>query len=177
MASILLVSDTHGEKQRYEELCRNIQADDLIHLGDIGFSLEDHVIAVQGNNDHHRYPDMVELKIADMIFHLIHGHHAMPKSTTKPKDAKGSKHTIREHMEQYGKDVSCDVLCFGHTHLQDIWESNNHIYVNPGSLGKCTIDQSCAIRFTIDKDFVIERIEWEETRCSYICRKLFIKHL
>ena len=89
---ILLMSDTHGERKRCEQVIRACPGLDLyIHLGDIGFSplhLRGFKI-VRGNHDPSSYllPEQKIIAAAGMRILLIHGHQAELKIWPYLKDS------------------------------------------------------------------------------------------
>ena len=110
---ILLVSDTHGHDEIYQELYRIYPKMDL-YL-DAGDSQSDQnsiypFISVLGNCDY--YPFSEKYRVYTPVGYLLMGH--------KPRFTKEETETNK-------------ILIHGHTHMVDVYEENGHIFICPGS--------------------------------------------
>ncbi|MCK5807810.1 metallophosphoesterase family protein [bacterium] len=149
---ILLISDTHGS---IPFDLQELKCDVLMHAGDVGplslmnsFYEFDSWNAVLGNTDF----DLVET-LPPTLFSREYG-----PSIFMVHNLAAPHRIIAENSVDIEK-LKPEMVFYGHTHLPDITEKNNIIYVNPGSLGKpgLTNIQSYAI-VTTESDRV-QRVE------------------
>ena len=127
---IAVVSDTH-RMRKYINLAKKVvkQADILIHLGDNiedveileqGFGGE--VYAVAGNCDYSsKYPKEGIIEVSGKKIFFTHG------------DLYGVKSSMN-NIYYRGRELSVDVVLFGHTHQQIIEKEQGVILMNPGSI-------------------------------------------
>ncbi len=75
---------------------------------------------VRGNMDHLNLPKMERIDIEGKKIVITHSDEVKPR---------GDRDKLFAIAERY----NADILLYGHTHEQDIWERNGKIFVNPGS--------------------------------------------
>ncbi len=128
---ILVISDTHGSRGRMEELLENVElrkSDWLIHCGDIG---------QDADWLRNAFPRAVSIVAGNCDFGAD-----LPRETVVERE--GRKFLIT-HGNRYvaggmgyflyrAKELECDVVLFGHTHVPLIEEEEGILFVNPGSL-------------------------------------------
>lgn len=122
-----LISDTHGLVR--SDVFDALDGVELIlHAGDVGDGVLEElstiasVIAVYGNTDPTDDPRLVqaiERTIGGVRVHVSHGHEL------------GSP-TPERLLVKY----DADVIVYGHTHQQKIFESEGRLVVNPGAAGQ-----------------------------------------
>lgn len=131
---ILVLSDTHGQLERAENILRRIggQMDMVFHLGDYALdamelqrkfpALPFHL--VRGNNDfsmHSQTPDKKLVRAAGKAMLLTHGH-------------KQRVHWNPDTIAYWAEEQGADIVLFGHTHIA-LWEDSGRVaLLNPGSL-------------------------------------------
>ena len=127
---IAVISDTHKLINKVLHSLRNMENLDLIiHLGDyakdareIEKAMNIETICVRGNGDYlDKDVDLEKvLEIYNKKIFLTHGHNYDVKNGV-------SKLFYR------AKELECDVVLFGHTHMSTILEYENILILNPGS--------------------------------------------
>ena len=129
---IVVISDTHGNLSRLDEVLKKEgEVDMILHCGDICGDEENlrrrtGVIAVQivaGNMDFDGYSPayrLVDLPFKHLAF-MTHGHRYGVNYGT-------------EMLEDEAESVAADIALYGHTHVPDIHEKNGIWVMNPGSL-------------------------------------------
>lgn len=127
---IAVVSDTH-RMPRYIDMAREEikNADVLIHLGDNTEDIESLtkqfkglVYGVRGNCDFtNTYPKEQIIELCGKRILATHG------------DLYGVKHDM-SNIFYRGKECEADIILFGHTHEQVIFEEEDMIFMNPGSI-------------------------------------------
>lgn len=127
--SFIVISDTHGAKDKLKSLLGVFNAADaLIFLGDglcdlsvIENELTVPLIKVRGNCDLKAAERERVLEIGNHRFLLTHG------------DAYGVK---RERLGLYYRalELKCDYALYGHTHLPEIEVEQGVTLINPGTL-------------------------------------------
>ena len=131
MKRLLLISDSHGMREQFEEICTlHLEAYKIIFLGDGAAEFEkikaDHpewpLIGVRGNNDFGSQLPYDNVVVVDnwRIF-LTHGHHYGVRA--------GVGGLTGEAL-----DRGCNAAFFGHTHMQLNTTENGVIAVNPGAV-------------------------------------------
>ena len=122
---ILLISDSHGNKKTLSEFLQKSTYDFAFFLGDgvrdvDGFD-QNKVKRVCGNCDFFSSEAVTRFEnLANKKFMLTHGHDYRAKLTTGL-------------MLEKAKQNFCDVVCFGHTHLQSNQKLDGILFVNPGA--------------------------------------------
>ena len=129
---ILAISDTHKKIDNALWVLENKGPFDMIfHMGDhsrdamdIHYVTEIPVIMVNGNCDYNNdVPLDRTLELAGNKILLTHGHHHQVKLGLSPL-----KHLMKK--ETY------DLICYGHTHVQKVWDKGRGIIINPGSISE-----------------------------------------
>ena len=125
---IILISDSHGKIEYIENIFNNHEFDYLFFMGDGLSDLGDHikdsnVYAVSGNCDGWDAiePNEKTFNIGNFRFFITHGNKYGVKYAISPLISRASEENV-------------NVVCYGHTHRQDIVEIDNVYYINPGSL-------------------------------------------
>lgn len=137
---ILVVSDTHGNRQTLVKILEETGAEMLIHLGD---EIDDAlfmetivalpVIKVPGNCDHRSAEPRELLKsIADRKFFITHG------------DQYKVKISLSKLVDK-AKELKASVALFGHTHIPLIQKEDGVLLINPGTLMSGSDSKSYAI--------------------------------
>lgn len=127
---ILVISDTHGEDENFEELIyREAPFDMLIHCGDvegreeyIEMTAECPVYMVAGNCDY--FSDLPGERIIEIGKHralITHGHYY-----------KVSWDLVR--LAEAAREKNCDLAFFGHIHVPVDRQMYGVRCINPGSL-------------------------------------------
>ncbi|RCX17499.1 hypothetical protein DFR58_10744 [Anaerobacterium chartisolvens] len=129
---ILVISDTHGDTDKAEEVIRSYRDIDLIiHLGDY-FRDAQKLAAlfpqipmeyIYGNSDFMIGDVVAEktLRYEGKIIFITHGHRYSVKWDY-------------DKLHKKAEEINADLLLFGHTHVGDKVEKNGYILLNPGSI-------------------------------------------
>lgn len=122
---IVVVSDTHGRDEVFQELrLRHPQASAFLHCGDSEtdpFNL-DGFVSVQGNNDYYaNYPLERVLELEGVRVYMTHSQYLR-------------HHNRIESLVAKAKENDCTLVLYGHTHVFDVQEIDGITLVNPGSL-------------------------------------------
>ncbi len=144
---ILLMSDTHGEQEAARRILQEHAAADLkIHLGDVGFPLQeiDECSIVKGNHDRsHRLPKKLKLTLEGRKAICLHGDIFDDETVQEVLAMKHAQNddimdlcmrTLYGKLAAYAKRKGCDTLFFGHTHHQSFTEVDGVVLINPGSV-------------------------------------------
>lgn len=127
---ILVVSDTHGRHANLRKVIqREKPIDLLLHMGDVEDCQQEisdmagcPVEIVMGNNDFFsRLPEQRLLRIGSHLVWMTHGHRFHIYSGT-------------EHIRREARQRGADVVMFGHTHVPCLYEEEDLITMNPGSI-------------------------------------------
>lgn len=130
MKTLLILSDTHGNRRAVESLLPRIAENDfVVHLGDGGADMREiraaypeKVYAVGGNCDFlSPFPLADVLEVEQTRIFYCHGH------------AYGVKSGL-ERLAQEAKARDCEIALYGHTHKADIRVVDGVTLINPGSL-------------------------------------------
>ena len=155
VTSIILISDNHGEIECIDYIKeKHKDSDYFFHLGDsvLPSYLLDGFASVQGNNDRYKeYPDQLVLEIADHRFLLTHGH----------KELYWGGY---DSLYYKAKELGCDIVCYGHTHIYDETYEDDVLFLNPGSIIR-NRDGSVGsyMKLTINgKELKIDRLTYEK---------------
>lgn len=149
MKKIIIMSDTHGDREQFIDILNKENADIAIHAGD--YCIDYHEIkkhfdyVVAGNNDFIG-PNSLEFEIDGIKFKLTHGH----QYGNYLFDRKKRNESIFE--DAIHSDVN--VLISGHTHIEDVEEKDGILLINPGSTQKprnSTFLKSYAILEIVDQ--------------------------
>ncbi|MBE5735058.1 MAG: YfcE family phosphodiesterase [Clostridiales bacterium] len=126
-ATIIVVSDSHGAKDKIDKIFNEYTFDHFIFLGDgltdLGlYENMPNVTAVRGNCDFFStYPYEKVINIAGKNILCTHGNTFEVKRTMLS-------------IEKYAKMIGVDMVLFGHTHSRYNYISDGIVYLNPGSL-------------------------------------------
>lgn len=127
---LLVYSDSHRDLQLMLETAKTEENPDyVIHLGDhvgdaqkLGKALDKEVIAIKGNMDGGAGKDEHLLKVKGYNLLLTHGH------------TYGIKGSL-DRLYYRAKELECDAVLFGHTHVPMNQEIGGILFFNPGSIG------------------------------------------
>ncbi len=125
MLKICLISDSHGNKDKIEDLLFNNTFDYIFFMGDGLRDFKDYYLEnlkmVSGNCDlFSDEPFTTFVKIQDKKIMITHGHVYKAKLT-------------KMLMANYAKEQNCDIVCYGHTHCQKDESVNGVRLINPGA--------------------------------------------
>ncbi len=129
MKTILVLSDTHGNKQAIDKIAiQLIEADYVFHLGDVHTDAEyiikkynKNVVSVLGNCDSFRVDSEEIVDIEGVKFMLCHGHKYGVKS--------GLMNLYYEALEK-----KVNVALYGHTHEALYEKMDGVTLINPGAM-------------------------------------------
>ena len=127
MTKVLIVSDSHGWKAELQYLKQKHRAVDvMIHCGDSELMADDDaingIVTVRGNCDYEKgFPEDTVVDVANRKIFVTHGHHYNVKLSLIG-------------LSYRAKEVSADIVCFGHSHLLGIEMVKDILFINPGSL-------------------------------------------
>lgn len=151
---ILIISDSHGEKDKVENILKEYKYDYFFFLGD---GLNDissivnnkNVFAVKGNRDFLSLkPHHLTVEIEGIKFMLVHGFYEHVKLGLGSLLNKAKK-----------ENVNC--VCFGHTHKYFNEIIDEIQFLNPGSLTNLRGGNSTFIMLDIiDKKFSTKKIQF-----------------
>lgn len=122
---LLVMSDTH-QKAIIQELIEYEQPDLTIHCGDSEFSLADSQLEkvdyiVRGNCDYEEELPLKQIfQVANFSCLVTHG------------DKYGIPWSFKLLKEE-AKKSNCNLIFYGHSHVVDIRQEDDLIYINPGS--------------------------------------------
>lgn len=147
MTKILIISDTHGDKNNIINLIELEKPNYVIHAGDFCVSVTfiskyvDYFVG--GNND----VDGEKIKLFDIEeikFFLTHGHQYFFIGRNKG---------IINDAKLYGARVAIT----GHTHIEEIIEKDGILLINPGSLSfpRNKTNEKTYVVLIIDKNNII----------------------
>lgn len=122
---ILVVSDSHGQAERLQQIVERVDADHVIHCGD--FCTEKSQLpkrpltVVQGNCDFEQLENEQIWETNQVRFYITHGHRY------------GVKSSVLSLVDR-AKEVGAQIACFGHSHLPYCQQFDGILLVNPGSI-------------------------------------------
>lgn len=148
---ILVISDSHGKKERVEEVLKRETYDYFIFLGDglsdIKSVIDDpKTVAVKGNCDF--FSSLDDTKIVEMAglrFLLTHGDRYHVKSTLYP-------------LSIEAKQLGVDVVLYGHTHSFSDQTYDDIRYINCPSLYKSFDGKTQYLRLSVDDKKISNRV-------------------
>lgn len=154
MGLIGLISDTHG-LVRPAVFAAFDGVELILHAGDVGEGVLDElraiapVRAVLGNTDPSGEGDLVEsieMRHEDVSIHVSHGHEL---GTPAPEKL----------LEAY----AADVVVYGHTHKQHVFQAGDRWAVNPGAAGprRFRLQPSVALLRVSGRDVSVRIVELE----------------
>lgn len=137
---ILVISDTHGDIDKAEEIIKdNGKIDLIIHLGDYfrdAQKLSDifpeiPIEYIYGNSDFMigDVPAEKTLEYKGKKIFITHGHRYSVKWDY-------------EKLYKKAEETQADLLLFGHTHVADMVKKDGFVLVNPGSISDPRDDSS-----------------------------------
>ena len=122
---IVVVSDSHGRDDALEYvLQQHGDAYAYIHCGDLDADpgAFPRFVTVGGNNDiFYDYPDEQILSIGTHRIFIVHSHQFMYSRRS-------------QQLADAAKERSCDIVCYGHTHIAADETVDGIRLINPGSL-------------------------------------------
>lgn len=128
MSRILIVSDSHGMTNELAALReRHLEEVDLmIHCGDSQLMIDDPALAgfaaVRGNCDYDTRLPLERIEEIDgRTIYVAHGH-------------KYSVKTSLMNIYYRARELSADIVCFGHSHRLGAEKIGNILFINPGSI-------------------------------------------
>ena len=151
MKKIVVISDSHGNKNLIDRIFNEVKFDYLIHLGDgiedLGtYIYDERVKVVRGNCDffsNEKYESF--LFIENVLIFFTHGHEY------------GVKHTLNQLYKRI-MGINTSLVLYGHTHLPKTDIINNITFHNPGSLSTSRSSNTNYSIITIDdKNFSIQK--------------------
>ncbi len=132
MKTVVIVSDTHGNRRAVEALDGIFaECDLIIHLGDtsddgnkIRAKFPGKTYLVNGNCDFAKLgEDELVLQVEDVKIFATHGH------------LYSAKHTLSK-LAARAKELDCSVVLYGHTHRAEERSLDNIMLLNPGTLSR-----------------------------------------
>ncbi len=126
---LLILSDSHGFNDLIEKVLKKEEGEyDFAcfagdHCTEISYMKQHFHWFVDGNNDY-GYKNVQAFTIEDVKFVLVHSQHQFSFDKNK----------YFLELRKFGKEHKANVVIYGHTHYQDIDETNVPILVNPGSI-------------------------------------------
>ncbi|MBO5525244.1 MAG: metallophosphoesterase [Clostridia bacterium] len=137
MTTMIILSDTHGNKADIDKLATVLsESDYIVHLGDVTTDMKevsalypDKTYRVVGNCDFYPMGDEQILEIEGHRIFMCHGHRYGVKSSL-------------ERLAYRAKELDCDIALYGHTHEARIEEIGGVLTVNPGCMTRYSIDKS-----------------------------------
>ena len=101
---------------------------------------------VRGNMDHLNFPKMEQVEIEGKRIVITHSDEIKPR---------GDKTQLFEIAKRY----NADLLAYGHTHHQDLWEKDGIIFLNPGSAtGLGGEEPHCAVVNIENKSITVSKM-------------------
>jgi hypothetical protein len=126
MATVIIAaSDNHGNMDIVNDLIDAYpQADLFVHCGDLegDFHQLRRFVAVRGNNDwDYNIPEQRIIRVKNHKILLVHSHQF--------------PYSLREkRMAKRAKELGCDIVIYGHTHVGDQSVVDGVTMINPGSM-------------------------------------------
>lgn len=124
---VLVISDSHGQADRLNQIVHQVAADHVIHCGDFCTEKsqlpQGSLTVVRGNCDYEQVAEEEVWEARGFRFYITHGHRYQVKS---------SPLSIRYR----GEEVGAQVVCFGHSHLPYCEQAGGILYINPGSISQ-----------------------------------------
>lgn len=151
-----VVSDTHRMNRFIDKTIPYLRECDLIiHAGDnvidskyIHKITKVGIMAVRGNCDFENIESELFFEVEDKNIFVCHG------------DSYGVKYGMGE-LEIKAKEVSADIVIFGHTHTPYVKERDGILYINPGSV---SLPRGVDYRSFIIMDIIEDDIQIKEVK-------------
>lgn len=146
--TIILISDSHGNKAGIDRIFNTLEFDYLFFtgdgLGDMGdYSYLENVYTVCGNCDFFsREVIDREVEIGGYKIFMTHGHKY------------GVKLGLSKLVEK-AKEVGAQIVFYGHTHIQKIENIDNIYFINPGKFFKDISGKYRGLKIELSKNGVI----------------------
>lgn len=130
---ILIVSDSHGDRNYIDQAIERVEPDMICHLGDAQGD-DIHIQAmgdcplhiVRGNCDHDMSLPIVEtFELGPHKVLMSHGHYFG-----------GSPSSIEAGLRREAEKEGCDIIMYGHTHIPVLKEGPELTILNPGSIAR-----------------------------------------
>ena len=125
---VLIVSDSHGLTRELEKIIdkHSGEVDYMIHCGDSELKHDHPLLAdfikVGGNSDlDERFPEEIVKKIGDVTIFITHGHLYSVKSNLMK-------------LAYRARELSANMVCFGHSHFLGAEMVYDTLFLNPGSI-------------------------------------------
>lgn len=156
MKTIVVISDTHGNRRVIDNLHGVLEESDyIIHLGDtsadgayIKSKYPDKTYLVNGNCDPVKLGENeLVLQIENVKIFATHGH------------LYSAKHTLSK-LAAKAKELNCEVVLYGHTHKADEREIDGVMLINPGTASKYS-QKSYSYLVVNDRKTVCKIVETE----------------
>lgn len=147
MKTVVIISDTHGNRRGIEALFPVMEESDMIiHLGDTsqdgGFiraKFPGKTYLINGNCDLTKLgEDELVLDIEGVKLLACHGHRYSVKYTSAK-------------LVQRAKELGCKVALYGHTHSAFEGETDGVLLINPGTLSRYSKKSYCYLIINGDK--------------------------
>ena len=147
MTTIVVLSDTHGNRRDIDTLFPIMEESDyIIHLGDtsqdgnyIRAKFPQKTYLINGNCDLAKSgEDELTLQIEGVKIFACHGHIYSVKGTTKK-------------LVSRAKELSCGLALYGHTHSASEQEIDGVLTVNPGTMSRYSHKSYCYLVINGDK--------------------------
>lgn len=132
MKTLVIVSDTHGNRRALEQLEPVFaECDFILHLGDtsddgakLRAKFPDKTYLVNGNCDFMKLGENeLVLQVEEVKIFATHGH------------LYSAKHTLAK-LAARAKELGCSVVLYGHTHRAEEREVQGVMLCNPGALSR-----------------------------------------
>ena len=132
MVNIAIISDTHDDIGLVKQVLERDKIDYVIHLGDnfddVSRILSEYpdlkLFYIKGNHDDEMVtPAETLFEICGLKIYATHGHLF---------DSKMDHSGIIERGMSFGADI----VLFGHSHIQKVFEKDGVLVINPGSLSE-----------------------------------------
>lgn len=128
MKKIVVISDTHRNKQALAKLADIMfESDYVFHLGDCyddfmdyAYALKEKAFQVHGNCDWGSDTEIVT-EIEGHKILATHGHEYGVKQT-------------RDKLYRRAKELGCDLVFYGHTHVAEMETVKGITFINPGCM-------------------------------------------
>lgn len=132
---IIVVSDSHGRNDVLKTIqAKYPDASLFIHCGDLEGDPLDYpgYIFVRGNNDYFgRFENERRIPIGNHCIYVTHSH-------------RFSYYSRSEQLARRAKELQCDIVCFGHTHVSYCEMVDGVLLLNPGSLSHSRDGKPCS---------------------------------
>ena len=142
MVNIAIISDTHDDISMVKQVLGRDHIDYMIHLGD---NVEDvsrilnefpelKLFYIKGNHDED--PELLAEAIFEICGLKIYATHGHLFDSKKEHDG----------LIARGREYGANVVLFGHSHIQKVFEKDDVLVINPGSLSESR-DKNIAGRY------------------------------